>query len=999
MQDKEWYMRLDEASRSGQRAEAPSALPPGVAWRTRRAGLFSAARLALLRAAHTRWLLLVVAIGILVADVLICTVPLYNTLVSDVQLQNTLGSADSLQRNMQVSVRSETISQPFSQQLDESVQHDARSYLSSFSQPHPTVYLTSGLMTLKQAGTHKFGGVGDLAEARMLAFDYATIRPFVHFVAGGPPETASAGQPIQVIVTHEMANDWHLTVGQNVTVVALGDSSVIRTGRITGIFEPISATDPFWNGLRFDAERNEGAPTVYPVLTTSDSFFRAFSDFTGAGMTENWVYYADLNKITTSNMDAIVNGVISFRTYLTADVQGTTSVANVVTLGGLDQIIQSVEVQLSLIALPLYVIAAQIVGLALLFVAAMAGLLIEYQSQEIATLKSRGTSGVQLLGIFSTQSALLGLLAVIAGPFLAVALALALIHYFLPGATAGGAAVDAAYISSVASPRLVILPAIIGGVLGVAVVTFSAWQAARLDVLAFRREMARPSRKPFWRRAYLDVGLALLCIVGYLELGQFGGTQTRLELGSQGNSPLLLITPALLLLSGGLLLLRLIPLAAGLGARIASRGRGITSMLAFAQIERTPSRYSRMTLLLVLAVGLGMFALTFDASLRQNVHDRTAYAAGADVRLMLNPQIDVKQTGSYVSHLETMPGVTNATPLYRTNSSTSPNVGNLAVDMLGVDSTTFASVANPISWRSDFASQSLPALMSQMQAHRGGAPSYTWAIVSDTLAGQLRLKVGYHFQLGIADIPFSTIPFTVGAIVHDFPTLYPDGAPGGFVVLDLHDLESIIAANAESSALVGPNEFWLRTTSNTTQHAALLRDLDRQRNDLSVNSIDSFREDLQLAQANPINGGMSGLLLIGAFTAVLLAVLGSLVQAVMSARQRTTQFAIFRTLGMANRQLTGLLLGEQTVVYLFGLLGGTALGLILTTATWPYLTFSDSTVDPTKIGVPPYVLIANWPAIGLFFGALIVAFVLSLAIAARYSATIGLGKALRLGED
>ena len=994
-------MRLDEASRSGQQTESPSALPPGVAWQARRAGFFSAARLALLRAAHTRWLLLVVALGILVADVLICTVPLYNTLVSDVQLQNTLASADSLARNMQISIRSDTISQQLNQQLDLSVQNEAKGYLTPFSTPHPTTYLSSGLMNLKQAGSHRFGSAGNIAEARMLAFDYSTMRPYVHFVAGGPPETAGAGQPIQVIVTREMADDWHLAVGQTVTVAALGDSSVIRTGAISGIFEPISATDPFWNGLSFAAERGDSAPTVYPILTTNDSFFQAFSAFTGAGMTQNWIYYADVNKITTSNMDAIANDVVTFRTYLTSDIQGTTSVANVVTLGGLDQIIQSVEQQLSLIALPLYVIAAQIVGLALLFVAAMAGLLIEYQGQEIATLKSRGTSGVQLLGIFGTQSALLGLLAVIAGPFLAVALALALIHYFLPGATASGAGAGASYITSIASPQLVILPAIIGGVLGVAVVTFSAWQAARLDVLAFRREMARPSRKPFWRRTYLDVGLALLCLVGYLELGQFGGTQTRLDLGSQANSPLLLITPALLLLSGGLLLLRLFPLAAGLGARIASRGRGIVSMLAFAQIERTPSRYSRMILLLVLAVGLGVFALTFDASLKQNVHDRTTYAAGADVRLMLNPAIDRKDAGSYVSHLKTMPGVTNATALYRTNSSTSPNVGNLAVDMLGVDSTTFAGVANPVSWRSDYASQSLPTLMAQLQAHQsqGGTPTYTWAIVSDTLAQQLRLKVGAHFQLGISDIPFSTIPFTVGAIVHDFPTLYPSGAPGGFIVLDLRDLESVIAANAEPSALIGPNEFWLRTTSNASQHTALMHDLDRQSNELSINSLDSLREDLRLAESNPTNGGMSGLLLIGALTAVLLAVLGSLVQAVMSARQRTTQFAIFRTLGMANNQLTRLLLGEQTVVYLFGLLGGAALGLILTTATWPYLTFSDSTVDPTKIGVPPYVLIANWPAIGLFFGALVVAFVLALAITARYSATIGLGKALRLGED
>ncbi|HEY7094238.1 MAG TPA: hypothetical protein VH393_13730, partial [Ktedonobacterales bacterium] len=122
-------MRLDEASRSGQQTESPSPLPPGAPWQARRAGLFSAARLALLRAAHTRWLLVVVALGILVADVLICAVPLYNTLVSDVQLQNTLTSADSLQRNMQISIRSDTISQQLNHQLDLSVQNEAKGYL------------------------------------------------------------------------------------------------------------------------------------------------------------------------------------------------------------------------------------------------------------------------------------------------------------------------------------------------------------------------------------------------------------------------------------------------------------------------------------------------------------------------------------------------------------------------------------------------------------------------------------------------------------------------------------------------------------------------------------------------------------------------------------------------------------------------------------------------------------------------------------------------------
>ena len=707
-------MRLDEASRSSQRTDMPSALPADTNWRARRAGFFSAARLALLRAAHTRWLLLVVAIGILVADVLICTVPLYNTLVSDIQLQNAITSSDSLARNMQVAVRSQAISRSVQQEADSEVRQEAARYLTSFSAPKPTTYLTAGVMSLLQAGSHTFGSIGDSAEARMEAFDYSALQPYIQFTAGAAPQNVAAGKPLQVIVTKDMADFLHLKVGQSILVDNLGAKGHEVTGVISGIFVPKDANDPFWNGLSFNAEGGDALPTVYPILTTTTVSMLPSAAIDGVGMTQNWVYYSNPDLITTDTMGDVADDIITFRSHVTGAIQDTPGVASVLTQGGLDQIIQGVQTQLSLIALPLYVIAAQIVGLALLFVAAMASLLIEYQSQGIATLKSRGTSGAQLLGIFSTQSALLGLLAVILGPFLAVGLALLLIRWFLPGGSAQGA------VLSAASPTAVIAPAIIGGVLGVAVVTFSALQAARLDVLAFRREMARPSQKPFWRRAYLDVGLALLCAVGYLELGQFGGTQSRLALGSQGNSPLLLMTPALLLLSGGLLLLRVIPLAASLGARLASRGRGITSMLVFAQIERTPGRYSRMTLLLVLSVGLGLFALTFDASLAQNVHDRTAYAAGADVRMMLNPSISTQQTGSYITHLKTLPGVEDATPLYRTYGSTSIDLGNLAVDILGVDSTTFAGVANPLSWRADYASQSLPTLMKPDAGASGG---------------------------------------------------------------------------------------------------------------------------------------------------------------------------------------------------------------------------------------------------------------------------------------
>ena len=152
-------------------------------------------------------------------------------------------------------------------------------------------------------------------------------------------------------------------------------------------------------------------------------------------------------------------------------------------------------------------------------------------------------------------------------------------------------------------------------------------------------------------------------------------------------------------------------------------------------------------------------------------------------------------------------------------------------------------------------------------------------------------------------------------------------------------------------------------------------------------------------QQDPLTAGMTGLLLIGALTAAALAILGAIAQSALTARQRTQQFAILRTLGMSGGQLVRMLLSEQTIVYCFGLLGGTALGLALSSATLPYLQFSSSITDPDQANIPAYLFVFNTPGAALFYGALAVAFLLSLVLAARVAATVGLGRTLRLGED
>jgi ABC-type lipoprotein release transport system permease subunit len=1006
----------------------------------RRPAPFAILRLALMRMARGPWLLVVVAVGVLAIDILACTVPLYLKLITTSQLRTTIAQAPTSSRNMLISVHSSIGDQALHQRITREVEAQAEQNLASFSARQPLTYLTSDSLALEQAGSYKYEWPNEVHRTQFDVFDYSVALPHMRLIAGALPPASSVppGQPMPVLITQEMADSFNLQVGQRVAITHYGDSlrligkETIFFALVTGIWTPKNINDPFWNGFSFASvpynikyAHQAYGPPLWPLLTTEANLYATLSRYTRIGVTQNWVYYTDPARITTGDSAAIIENITTLRTHLTGNlVNGNLDdMANTVhvdTTGRLDQLIAGVQQQLNLLALPLYMVAIQIVALAVLFVAAMARLLVTAQEQEIVTLKSRGASSPQVLGVLTAQSVPPGVLAAVIGPLLAVGLALLLVRTFLPGNAADLASLTgltsmaslttgASLSRTVAHVFPIITPAIVGSVLGIGVVIASGFSVARLDVLAFRRELARPTHMPVWRRYHLDLALAVLCVVGYLELSQFGTTQSRLQLATPGANTtlLLLIAPALLLLAGGLLLLRLVPLAARLGARLAQRGRGLPALLALAQIARTPTRYTRMILLLALAVGLGVFALVFDASLTQNVQDRLAYATGGDIRLETFTTVGGQEASAYSQRLRSLTGVAAVTSVYRTNGAVQIGQSQQTADMLGVDPGTFANVADATSWRSDYAGQSLPTLMAQMRVREqrtdaGSQAHPLWAIISGQLAQHARLHVGDRFQVSLADISYKPTSAVVGAIIAEFPTLYPNNAPGGFIVFNAHDLNNAIVANALPGTVVGANEFWLRTVGDAMSDRVLVQTLDEQAFHFStnaVNGIQSYREQLARAEANPINGGMRGLLLLGAFVAALLAVVGSVTQAVLAARQRTRPFAVLRTLGLARHQLTGVLLREQLVVYLFGLVGGTVLGLILMSATVPYLQFSDSLIDPSTVGVPAYLLRINWPLTGVFYGALLVAFVLALVVTARFAATLGLGKTLRIGED
>jgi hypothetical protein len=320
-------------------------------------------------------------------------------------------------------------------------------------------------------------------------------------------------------------------------------------------------------------------------------------------------------------------------------------------------------------------------------------------------------------------------------------------------------------------------------------------------------------------------------------------------------------------------------------------------------------------------------------------------------------------------------------------------------------------VAGATSWRADYAAASLDTLLGQMRAHqRGPGAGITdpiWALVSQEFAARNVLRVGDAFALNTGPNGVVLANVTVGGIVRAFPTLYPTAAPGSFIVVPADDylwpINHLIQEQSDQQsqqgkqAELGPNELWLRETGGSQRHAALLHTLTDSSYD--VVAVAGLRETLTATESDPVSVGMRGLLFAGVVMAALLAILGSAIQALLTARERARQFAALRTLGMSRGQVAAMLLGEQTVVYAFGLMGGTLLGALLARATLSYLDFSGSSLDPAHAGVPPYVIGVEPRAVLLFYAVLLGALVLTLVLAAWQAGRLSLGDTLRVGED
>lgn len=1003
---------------------------------------------------HNWFLLSIITIGMIAAIVIVGTASLFANIMNTAGLRQVL-SADPDSAEIQVNA----VTSGFSKQVVNSVQN---SFADMIKQDLGNLVSPSQFLTIS---TNYSFATPSKNPKTLLIYGVSMQQAAAHLgtIQGSVAQITTAQQhELEVMMTPDSAQALGLKIGDTfplqMTFSAKPSSPVQGTpsfssqtllipATLSGLFTVNVANAAYWHGDDFkhtQISSSNGTTYSYEMLVPNESLL-AIADSLAAqydssaaqsqtdaiflpAQTLRWYYQLDVSHITIDQLDKLITACGTLQTdyttnygsleggssplpptfpYLTSTqlssplLSGTNAPSN----------LESFRSRIDVAQVPVVVFLVQIIFLILFFISLMTNLMIESQVDAIALLRSRGASSGQVFGSILIYYIILGLIAFVTSLPLTMLTTALLSRHFLPAAEQGA-------IGLITSNLWQTLEQIVwyaGSILLVMLLTMllSLYFAVRTDVLALRRTSSRTNKRPFWQRFNLDIFIGVIALAGYVLSFYLSNVSNMLDSGTQALvvTPLSIIAPFFLVIGCLFLLLRVFPLLLRLGAWLTTRGKGAVSMLALVQISRTPRQSIRMTMILALSVAFLLFTVIYQSTQTQHIQDLTNYLASADFSGGLMTGIKEADQTTATRSYQAIPGVITATMGFIGTGQ--GGTGNLSMDINAVNADNFGQT---VIWPSPAEAQAGNALLAKLVTIRNEKLPGTAvpAIIDTSTMNKLRLQVGSLLPLtvdGYESVPINCL--VIGVVPH-IPTINDatafdnQGQPlaVGGVLFDyqayITAFTSQVKGNPQLAALTPPllNHVWLHTHDDPASVASVRTGL------VKFNLADLSDRRAIVAELNddPLYLILSGTLVIGTLTALLLALMGNLLTSWLSARTRLTNFAVLRAIGSTPRQIASMLTWEQAIVYLTGLLLGVSIGAFIAKTVIPAITLTDfntnvssnqfyslQTIFPAQIVLPATLLLVLL-ALGIIYG-------IALTMMVRIVSRPSLSQVLRLNAD
>jgi ABC-type lipoprotein release transport system permease subunit len=514
-----------------------------------------------------------------------------------------------------------------------------------------TVRSTGGEVSLVvRSGTFAMPGQASDAVTKLtLMASYEDLAGHAALVGGRWPEAGR--DPIEATLSEGGAAAMGLAVGDRMSISSRLDPTVVLDVTVTGVWRP-DPTDPYWLDDRLEIDGTQagaGFTTLGPLVASRDDVEARSGSRT---VDVQWRAIPYVEGLGVDAADALAADIGSLLSRLTAALPGdrpTTVTAALPDI--LADVNQAVLVSRSGVLL-LTVQFAVLAGYAVFLVA---GLLVERRRAEVALLRARGATSAHLITMALIEALLIAVPAAIIAPALAAALVMAL-GQIGPLASAG-------IVDRIEIGPATYLAAGAAAAIGVVALTLPSVLATG-NLAGVRAAIGRQGSSTLPQRLGIDLVLIVLALIALWQLRLYGAPLTRNARGTLGIDPLLIAAPAIGLLAGAVVAIRVIPRLAELGERLLVRRHGLVSPLGARQLARRPLRYTRSALLLMLAMALGTFAFAFAATWTRSQADQASYQSATGARVVLSEYSE--PPGWALGPLyRALPGVDSATPVGR----------------------------------------------------------------------------------------------------------------------------------------------------------------------------------------------------------------------------------------------------------------------------------------------------------------------------------------------
>lgn len=786
---------------------------------------------------------------------------------------------------------------------------------------------------------------------------------------------------IPVILSQRAMTKLDVILGDEIEFSKLknADGSFMRV-KIVGVFDAKDYEDNYWV---------KGPSEYYlEVFTDPELFRKTFINMSNQqfNIETNWSLVFDYEKVRPSKTDALVSRTET----LCKSVAGERRI-------GIDTpaymgILREYQTAAKKVYTTLLILQIPVLALLLAFIFMISRQMLDMEQNEIALLKSRGSSKKQILMIYFLQSAILSVASSIVGVPLGYFLTKAL------GSTNGFLEfIQRKALHVRLSPEVLLYT--LGAILvSIAFMVLPVIKEANVTIVNVKHKKNDRSRNIF-SRVYLDV---ILLVVSLYGLYSFTARKSELMTSMlEGDSidPFLFICSSLFIISASLVGLRIQPLLIKLVYYIGRKAWKPAFFASFLQIIRTRKKQGFMMVFLMFTVSLGIFNATVARTILSNSEKGINYSTGADLvlqqpwednslALQYYPDLELTYTEPDFGVYESMEGVKAATRVYKndqivTSYNKKEDSGEVKTTLMAIDTKSFGETA------SKFQDDLLPVHLNRYL--NAMAKKTDAVLVSSNYRKKHELEIGDQITFRNEENVEAT------GIIYGFVDYFPGYVEESHSLNEKDTLVTtenylIVANLAQVQQVYGlrPYQVWIQTDGSSR----FIYDYAEE-NNISYTTFEDVSAKMVDVKNDALFQGTNGILTMSFIVILILCCTGFLIYWILSIRQRELLFGVFRAMGMTKKEIIQMLVNEQIFSSGVSIVIGTAIGILASKMFVPLVQIFYASTDqaiPLEVVNKPLDMIRLFSIIGIVI-------IVCMVVLGKLISKINISQALKLGED